>query len=173
MKTYIYSLILVAVLAALVEMLLPDGQEGRMSGHIRLITGMCILLALLPPLRQGVLFLGDLADGSYELTLPDGAEAQGEAGYESVFDGYLSDISRKQTEAWAYEVLSEVFGISKENVRVTVTASAGEGNVPVLENIHVVLSGKAILKNPHEIEAYIAARLGCPCDVSVGSTEED
>ena len=164
MDGYVYGLILVGVSAAVVEWLSVGGEGGRMKSHLRLVTGLCLMMACFYPLRVGVTYLKSLADGDISLEIP---VEEGEMGkYESVLEGYLTDAGETQVRAWVSETLTAVFGVAQEHQTVEVLMTVSQGS-PCPSEIYISLSGKAILKDPHQIEAYISSRMACPCYVSV------
>ena len=59
----LFPLLLTALAAAVLEFLLPggDGSDSRMQGPIRTVVGLCILVALISPVREGISLLQHLA----------------------------------------------------------------------------------------------------------------
>ena len=51
MSAYILPLLAASLAAALVELLAPKGDGGRIAAHVRMIAGLYLLVALLNPLR--------------------------------------------------------------------------------------------------------------------------
>lgn len=168
MGGYIYGLILVGVVAAVVELLAVGKDASRTKGYVRLMAGLCVLVACISPLREGVAYLKDMADGEFALDLPQGS---GEGNhYQDMFDGYLSNTGAEEIGAWVGSILTDTFGISAEHSEIEVRMTVREG-VPCPDEIYISLWGKAIIKNPHQIEDYISSRLSCACYVSVGRGE--
>lgn len=163
MGGYVYGLILVGVSAAVVE-LLAVGGEGRMKAHLRLVTGLCILIACLQPVKEGIVYLKDLAEDEIPLNVSHPSVDKEQ--YHEMFDGYLIEMGEQEVRRWVRDVLTDVFGVSEENSRVEVSMGVVDGVLGVTE-VNISLSGKAVLKNPHQIEEYIYSRLLCPCHVSV------
>ncbi len=169
MKSYVLTILAASLAAAVVEMLSPKGEGGRIAAHVRMIAGLFLLVALLEPLGVGISFLknatgGDLADLSDRLeeALPDG---YGED-YAAVFDGTLADVSRAEVEAFVVSALDTVFGVPPQDCAVEVVCAAEEGTI-TLREVRIALQGGSLLKDPHPIESYVAAQLGCPCYVTV------
>ncbi len=163
MSHYIYAWISVAVLATLAELMVPGGQQGKTVGHLRFVAGLCVLIALLPTLKEGVSRLYEITEGSYDITLPEGEDAA------EVYDAYFSDnmaaITREQYEAWVYGALSQAFSLSRDQVWAVIHMRAEEG-LPELVSVEICLIGTGILKNPHQIKAYMEEHLSVPCTVS-------
>ena len=168
MITYVYAFILTAVVAVTVEMLTPAGEGGRLGSHVRFIAGLCLLIALIQPLREGISILRSVADGRvswpWEEMIPEA-----ETDYEAILRDELTSLGKMEAEAWVSAVLMERFGIPKENHTCTVTVSLGDdGMTPVIDGVTILLTGASIFQNPHAIEAYITDRLRCSCTVAIG-----
>lgn len=166
--TYVYALILTAVAAAVVELMIP---EGKLSGTVKGAVGLCLLLALLNPIKEGVAVIRQMADG--EISPPwTGEDAPDAENYQDVLRDELAALGEKEVSAWVSDTLRDTFGIAVENHTCTVTMTVEEdGITPAVGHVTVVLSGVAIFENPHAIEAYISERLGCTCAVAVGKKE--
>ncbi len=163
MAQYVYAWITVAVLAVLSELLLPGGKSGKMAGHMRFLAGLCVLIALLPVIKDGVIRLRDMAEGNYELALPEGEKGD----YEACFRENLAHLTQEQYEAWVYDTLQREFSIGQENCIAEVSVEDHGNGVPVITAVSIRLSGKAILKDPRRIESRISTALSAPCTVSV------
>ncbi len=159
--TYILSLAAAALAAALVELLAPKGSGGRLASGVRMTAGIFLLVALITPLRAGLDLLTHLSDGDLELpavAVPD---------YESTFQDALLSLGESELTVHVTEILQSEFDIPPDLVSVVpVWRDSGEVPPP-LHELCVVLSGKAMLENPHPIEAYFTDTLGVPCRVSV------
>lgn len=163
----LYGLIAAAVAATLVELIAPQGEGGRLGGQVRLVAGLCILIALIQPLREGLTILRAVAEGDLSEMLPD-MELPAEDEYGSVWADTLAKMGEQEAESWVESVLEREFGISPDNRRVQVICEAGEDGAPCVREVRIALWGAAIWKDPHVIEAHISERLSCPCTVSVG-----
>ena len=166
MGAYVYSLILVGVCAAVVEWLTLGGEGSKMTGHLRMVTGLCILIACLQPIGEGITYLKNLSEGDLTATLPEVDIDHSD--YNQMFNDYMGDMGKQEITTWIEQTMQEVFGISAEDVDIDVVMDTTTQDVPTPAEVYLSLSGKAILKNPHQIESYIASRLMCPCYVSVG-----
>ncbi len=164
MGEYVYALMLVGVSAAMVELLSLGGEGSRMRGHLKLVAGLCVLVACIRPMQEGVVYLKELVNRDTSMLLPQ--EQPGGEAYRHIWDDYMGDMSCQEVRAWTQTTLHEVFSISAEESEVEVTIEMREG-VPYLSDVYISLWGKAILKNPHQIEMHISSALGCPCYVYV------
>lgn len=169
-------LLAVTALSAFLEYLLPEGSDSRMAASLRLVTGLCVLLALAAPLRDAAALIGSLdddPDGAFPYARsPDAAVTPGE----EYLNGYLTAQSADAVEAWAIRVLGERFGIAEEDCRVAAEVGPGtmDASVPdadvtgfCVRRLDVVLSGRAILRDPHVIEDWFERETGCVCRVTV------
>ena len=162
MTPYILSLVAAAMAAAVVELLAPKGEGGRISAQVRMVAGLFLLVALLLPLRDGLAFLTELADGdgvlfpSYET--PD---------YASTLQAAVVSMGRAELSAWVTSTLEAEFSVSPDLAEVVPVWEASDSTPPPLAEVYIVLSGKAALTDPHPMEAFFSEALGCPCHVSV------
>lgn len=161
----LYGLIGAAVAATLVELIAPPGDGGRLSGQVRLVAGLCILIALIHPLREGIALLRTMAEGDLSEILPD-AEIPAEE-YDSLWSDSLTKMGEQEVTCWVSGVLEREFGITSDHCRVQVICDSG-GETLCVQEVRIALWGTAIWKDPHAIERYVAERLSCPCMVSVG-----
>ena len=167
MSNYIFTLLAASLAAAVVELLAPRGEGGRLTSHVRMVAGLFLLVALLEPLRAGMSLLRDAVDGELtgrlESMLPDG----GDDGYGAVFGDTLTAISRDEVEAYVISALETEFGIPPEGCTVSALC-AYEEEVLTLTEVRISLHGAYTLRDPHPIEDYFAEALSCPCYVTVG-----
>lgn len=171
-------LLTVSLAAVLIEALFPEDGSPGLAGALRLITGLCVLLTLLAPLRAGTRFLRTIAEGDPEAAA-DWLESYGRdiAGAGVIdpdrgLDNMIASSGADGIASWVMEQMNERFGIPPSSCRVIVDAdfSSGSGSDAAfcVRSVSIVLSGEAILKNPHLIEEWIGGQLGCECRVAVG-----
>ncbi len=162
MTSYILSLTVASLAAVLVELLAPKGENGRLGAGVRMVAGLFLLVALLTPLRAGVDFLSDLAEGD-GVDLP----AYDAPDYESTLQASVLSLGHAELTAWVKQTLATEFSISAESAEVVVIFAEADTLTPPPAVVYIVLSGTAMLEDPHPIEAYFEERLSCPCHVSV------
>ena len=155
-------LLAAAATAALLEYLLPGGKDARMASSLRLVTGLCVLLALAAPLRDTVGLLSSLSDEDGWASMLSGRDPVTPG--EDYLGQYLSGQSADAVGAWAESELDDRFGIPPDLCRVVVTMSADGASVL---RVDVVLTGQARLTNPHLIEEHFARETGGECRVTV------
>ena len=166
MNGYILTLLAASLSAAVVELISPRGEGGRIASHVRMIAGLFLLVTLLSPLSEGIALLRSAAKG--DLTsqishqLPDGSGGD----YEAAFEATLSTVGREETEAWVTSALEAVFGVPPTGGSVQPVCEA-EGGTLTLAEIRISLHGVYAARDPHAIETYITEQLGCPCYVTV------
>ena len=54
MTTYVYTLLASALGLALVELVSPKGEGGKLVASIRMLAGLCLVAVLLSPDRKSV-----------------------------------------------------------------------------------------------------------------------
>ena len=182
----LFPLLLTALAAAVLEFLLPggDGSGSRMQGPIRTVVGLCILVALISPVREGISLLRHLAvSDATQLT------EQLQSSYPGIIqparsaEEYADDLAESlaatgnaTVEDWVREALLSQFGIPAEQcavkaeVAVTIPAdpASGETASARITGVWITFYGSSTLKNPHTVEEWFGSQLGCPCYVSIG-----
>ena len=161
MKEYVYALILVAVMAAVAE-LLTDGTGA--SGAVRLVAGVCVLTALIQPLSDGVRWLrGSAVEENWSewLSVP-----KADVDADAVFSEQLGTLSEQAVVNEAKRLMRENFGIPSDQCRVVADVSVLDG-VTQIQRITVVLSGSSVLKNPRNVKAFMEQTFGGECVVAV------
>lgn len=157
MSEYILSIIGVAVLVGVVDILTPE--NASLSKYSRLIAGLVVAVMLLSPLRGFVSYLSGSFWGELEGAVSREEESEK---YEDILIGGLESATRKNVEDGVLEILSESFNIKEENASVHVKLVRLEEALHV-ENLTICLSGTAIFANTYEIEEYFTSLLGCEC----------
>lgn len=167
MNSYILTLLSASLAAAVVTLLTPKGEGGKLASHVHMVAGLFLLVAFLNPLRAGIDLLRETADGDpssrLEFLLPDGNSD----GYGAVFGDTLVSISRTETETYVISALEADFGIPPGDCTVSAVC-VYEEEILTLTELRISLRGSHALTDPHPIEAYFTERLKCPCYVTVG-----
>jgi hypothetical protein len=172
MTTYVYTLLVSALAAALVELISPKGEGGKLASSIRMLAGLCLLVALLSPLREGLRLLESFRDGSLsdsvEALLPEGVLPD----YGEVFGDTLTAVTEQEVEAWVQSLLVSSYGIPAEGCTVSAMCDY-EAETMTITEVRIALRGKYALTDPHPIESAVTQALGCPCFVTVGEGKEN
>ena len=164
MKQYIISVLIVGVIGSIVNLLAPSGEGGRLSAHVRLATGLVLILVCVSPIVTVVRTLGelDVSDIVGDMNEVDREE------YESIFNESYSTAEIENVKQGIKDILRDKFGIAEDECYVSVTtASDGDGKRSI-KRIFINLYGVAILKNTDEIEDYLASLFGCEIVTAVG-----
>ena len=171
MSAYILTLLSASLAVCVIELLLPKGDGERVASHVRLVSGLFLLVALLNPLREGLTLLRSAASGELGEVIAERLPTSSpEEDYAASFNATLSEVGRREVEAWVKETLSAVFAIPSEGCAVEAVCQVEETEEGValsLAELRIGLKGKYILEDPHPIETYVSERLGCPCFVTV------
>jgi hypothetical protein len=158
MKSYLYALFLISLAEAIAGILSPEGEKGGLLKHMRLLSALLLTVVLILPLKSGISYLLALQNG--EIPLPEWEE-DAESGKEDLQDR-LDELSKEYFSDSLTELLETRFAIEKGQIRCLVK---WEGDTPSL--VTVVLSGKAIWKDPAAIEDFVSDLVGCKCQSAI------
>lgn len=159
MKEYFLGVVLTALFGGICEELLPESSGIR--PHLKLVTGLCVLLVLVLPMKDAITAIGSFA-GRLDLGVLLENEESKES-YEEIFEGTLSRFSEEELGRHLGTLIAKRFDLSEGDCRAVVRLDL-EGKA---SSVLVLLSGEAILSDPYKIEAYVNELLSCPCDVAV------
>ena len=154
-KTYLLSIFATALLITVVDILAPG---GGVSKHLKLVTSLVFVCILISPSLAFAEKLKDFANGDWEFAI----EGDMEEHYSSELQNALDDASKEYFENMLELTLCKEFDIAEENLRVAVEWIGDAENLRP-KKVTVILSGKAIWKNPAKIEEYVTSLLGCTC----------
>lgn len=146
MGEYLYSLALVAVLVALVCTLVPESAVQ----HAKLLCSLCVIALLVSPVMSLVQAVGQ---GAWEI--PE-AWQEGE-GEEQDYAQFSDALVVGQLQV----LLEREQGLSPKECRVLVEWGEDGG----VKAVTLLLSGKAIWRDPDPIIAYVEGLLDCTCKV--------
>ena len=159
MKTYLVTLITASMALALVGILSPRGAKDGIAKHMRLLTAFITVCILIAPLRDAIASLGGILSGDTELPWE---EPQEDERYEQQMNEALQNASTSYFTQMLTEMLQSRFEIADGEIRCAVTwEQDNEMLSPV--RVTVILSGRAIWKDPAQIEAFVSELLGCEC----------
>ena len=146
MGEYLYSLALVAVLVALVCTLVP---ESAMQ-HAKLLCSLCVIALLVSPVMSLVQAVGN---GTWEIPEAWQEGEQEEQNYAQFSDALV--VGQLQV------LLEREQGLSPKECRILVQWGEDSG----VREVTLLLSGKAIWRDPDPIIAYVEGLLDCTCKV--------
>ena len=160
MKAYILSVTVASLIAAVITLLTPEGKDGGIGKHVKLLTSLAILAVIINPFLT---FLKDLSVKDVD-SLKDKilSSADPQDPYEKIFYESLSEMSAIDLEDELKKLISEKFGIKSENLSINAEYSVVE-NAVCFNRITVILSGGAIFRNPYDVEAYVKNITGIEC----------
>ena len=155
MSGTVLALFGVAVAAAMGELLIPC-TEGGTRRFLQFLTAVVLLVLILQPFLSWLSGASGFLEGEIEWSEED---VQG--GYEQIFSDAVADRSAVQLRQGLLHLLQSEHGIASGDCEVGVTF----GEDGSLERIGVVLSGKALLQDPDEIERLLRDKFGCEVEV--------
>lgn len=157
-KTYMLSIFATALLITVVDILAPASAGSGLSKHLKLVTSLVFICILISPTVSLAQRIGEIANGNWEF----GIEGDIENHYAEELQKALDDASRQYFEGMLTQTLCEQFEIAEDDIRTHVEWS-GDGDNLRPKKVTVILSGKAIWKNPAKIEEYVSSLLDCDC----------
>ena len=167
MKPYVLSLLSASLVAAVVELLSPKGEGGRVASQVRMVAGLFLLVALLGPIREGIDLLRGLADGDLADRMESVIPSDGEVDYQGIFDDRLASIGAEEIRSWMLQTMESRFGVPSDGCSVWAACDCDGETLRVTE-VRISLREPYALRDPHPIEDYFSEQLSCPCFVTVG-----
>ena len=152
------SIFATALLITIMDILTPTGANGGLSRHLKLVTSLVFVCILVSPTVSFVEHIREFANGNWEFDI----EGDIEDHYSSELQDALDNASRDYFAGMLKETLCEQFEINEDDLRLRVDW-VGEGENLRPKKVTVILSGKAIWKNPAKIEEYVSSLLDCDC----------
>ena len=146
MSGYLYGLATLSVLIGVVCMLLPASA----AQHAKLLCSLCVICLVCAPV---VGLLDALAEGSWEI--PEAWEEQEEQ------EQNYGELTQAMVAGQLQVLLEREMGLAPQTCSVRLTQGA-DGTIT---HATLILSGKAIWRDPDPIAAYVQGLLGCPCTV--------
>ena len=159
MKVYIISIVAVSVLASVTVLLAPEGKNGSISKHLRLLSSLCILAAISDPIISFSKSLFSSSPGDITELFTEGID---ESDSESVFFESISEFSASQLNLELVRLISEKFSIDSDDISVKSSYKTSDSGIS-FSSVTVKLSGLAIFKDPRDIEGFVTALTGLPC----------
>ncbi len=162
MKSYLTAILITSLAIAVAGLLSPDGARGGLSKGVRLVGGLALICVLIAPLGNALVELRDIADGS--VTLPPELDYENDGS--ALPDAVLGESARLYVAEMLTQTLEREFGIVTGDVRCSITWKTEDGSDKPTE-VRVLLSNKAIWKDPHAIAAFVEELLSCPCITAI------
>ena len=90
MTAYVLTLLAASLAAAVVELIAPKGEGGRLANHVRMIAGLFLLVTLMNPLREGLAILKAAVEGDLPRRMESKLEAATPEDHEAAFEASLA-----------------------------------------------------------------------------------
>ena len=155
-KTYLLSIFATALLITVVDILAPSGVGA--SKYLKLTTSLVLVCILIAPTVSWAQRLKEIANGDWTFSI----EGEIEDSYSSELQNALDNASFAYFEGMLKQTLCEEFAIAEDDLRLRVDWDGSGENVRP-KKVTVILSGKAIWKDPAKIEGYVTSLLDCDC----------
>ena len=154
MRSYLMSLISVALLGGVVGMISP---EGDLKKYVRLLGTLCLLCAMVGPVFSLLQDDGLRLDGWLENLAPDD-----EINYEEIYNNALVEGGEKQAaEAIRTSILNS-FALPEDSIEVDVEFIL-ENDEEKRSRVQILLRDKAIFADPREIISHVESMGSCQC----------
>ena len=160
MAEYLMSVIGAALVGGVMVSVLPEGSSGGLKKYMGFIVSLCVLSVVISPVTDALEAVSGFFDGG----LREWVE-KSELDYESEYYKYLESYGKENAEEGISALICREFSIDQDDCHVSALVRENEGNL-VLDEIRVILSGRAIFKNPYEIEKYLTDAFECEVVVS-------
>ncbi len=156
MKAYLFTITAAAMAAALVGLLSPE----RFSKSIRLLSSLMLVCVLILPIKDGIHALLSWDPANWEAPKETALDAEE---LREQFENATASASRTYVAQALGETLAQKFSLEPGTVRCRLEWKQNK----TVTRVTVLLSGSSIWKDPHEIEEFTEALLGCECVMAV------
>lgn len=164
MSSYLYAMFLLCLALSLGELLRP-GKEGEPLGKAwKVLCSLLLLSTLVFPLRSLLPTLRQWADGEGGSLLPESPSVESPV---LSPEEALNEASKAYFLQLLTQNLEQEFSISPGQIRCTVEWTADANGAPHPARVILLLSGNAIWKDPHAMEAYVSSLLNCECQSAI------
>ena len=164
MSSYLYALFLLCLALSLGELLRP-GKEGEPLGKAwKAFCSLLLLCTLASPLRARLPTLRQWTNGEGGSLFPESPSVESPA---LSPEEALTEASKAYFLQLLTQNLEQEFSISPGQIRCTVEWTADTNGAPHPGRVTLLLSGNAIWKDPHAMEAYVSSLLNCECQSAI------
>ena len=161
MKEYLIILIGTSLSISLFSLLIPDGATSK---YVRLLSALFLVCVIISPING--LIDGIRAFASGELPIPEW-EGATDTDPDKELQTALDNASKSYFLQSLTQMLEQEFSIHAGEISCNAVWQANaDGQIKPTE-IHILLYGSAIWKDPKKIESYINDLLGCKCIIAV------
>ncbi len=160
MKEYVFSLVCVSLIAALFTLLCPE--DATLQKGFRFVLVLVIMCAVFLPSES----VKAILDGSYAENFEGLFGSQDEEFDASHFADSFEKYGAQYVNAQIKKDICAVFNIADSDCRIVSSFGMKDGGL-YFEKITIMISGKAVWKDPHAMEDHITENYGCKCDVAL------
>ena len=160
MKGYIASLLCVACVCGICEMIAPSGKGGG-SRYIRFVCTLVALSVIAAPIAG---FVTELKNGDLDFLPIDANKDELESEYRDIFYKYISDQSSDGAADLLEGEICEKFDIDPDDIEVIMHISFFDDECTI-DGITVSIMGKAVLKDPHAISDFVLEMSNIKCEI--------
>ena len=158
MRAYLLSLITASVCIAVAGVLAPSGGIGK---YVRLLCALFLITVISAPLGGLLGGFRELVNGDWRLPTWEEESSNSPSLQETINEASKAYFSESLTR-----LLEEEFSIRQGEIECrTVWSTDTEKITP--KSIRLLLSGSAVWKDPHAIEAYVVDLLQCECIIAI------
>lgn len=155
MRSYFLTLFGVALTAALVNVISP---EGVMKKHIELICSICVIAAVAVPVIKGIISV-DI--GNIDIALEEEFETDN---YDEIYNQNLLYTNKTAAEQVLKNELARTLDVNADGVGVSLEISQ-DGENTRIESVKVFIAPEAVSADPQGIKKYVAERLSVECEI--------
>ena len=152
---YALTLIGVAIVSGIVNLLAPDGDVKR---YVRLATALCLLCAVANPTVQ---FLRNNGLGVWLEELAILGEEEKE-NYDEIYNNSLIAAGEEQAGIIIKNNILSDFSLEDDSIDVLVTFEL-KNDEPKIKELRLLLRDSAVFADPRELISYVEERYGCTC----------
>ena len=163
MKEYIVSVCLTAIVSSVAVLVTPTLKKGELSPYVRLVSSFVLICVIISPLTN----IAPCDPESKIDSFIDGLDLPDDNFYESGTLDALSKLNATCLEAAVRDALCQKFSLDETDIKIEAQYSFTEEKTEYTR-ILVLLHGKAVLKDPKQIEKYVTEISGIHCDCALG-----
>ncbi len=161
MKGYIFTLIGVALIVGIAEMLSPDGERDGLRSHIRLISALCVLSVTLSPILS---VIGALTDGEIDIAGAFDKDYTDTAMLEAVYNESLLLAGEENASQALEALICRELALNEGLIDVRITLDEKEESF-VPSGVSVILYDGGFAIDPHAVTEYVESLLSCECEI--------
>ena len=163
MNKYLISIITVSICIGIYNIIAP--QFHAIEKYTKVIGMLVVLCTIISPVKELIKVFEENGFENIKESIGDYDNGEYDE-YNEIFKEYLNSFSIEEIRNDIYYVLDEKFEISNNDSEIEIFTDFVDGNLTI-SKIQILLKGKAIFKNPYQIEEYFSNQLSCDCQVLI------